>query len=251
MRLPIQSKSLRQILVRGFMSVALLAVGAMSHPLTTFAQELPPLRENKKNLNNIMSFLRADAEIRYIGPGLDLRTPFNSIVVAVTQPVGPAQRDLMDVSTDTQALTDYFAKVIETRLAELGVSDEIALHMTTTELQKPTAGCGELRMLLGFLADEVELDGRSVVAVTVRIDSWTGAFGPQPDQKTGCLGEKGPPWRGSDEKIFLVDRGDRETALAKTKQAILSMVDGWFLTRLVFSNDTARSTVGMWLKEGK
>jgi hypothetical protein len=244
-----QDKSLRLILVRRLATVALLAVVAMSYPVMTVAQELPPLRENKGKLNNIVSALRADAEIRFISPGWDLRIPFSSLVVAVLEPIGMAQRGLMDLPADTQTLSDFMKKAIETRLAELAVSEEIALHMTTTELQKPTADCGELRMLLSMQPVEVELDGRSVIAVAVRIASWTGAGLPKRNGKGECLGDKGPPWSGANDSIFLVNRGDRDRALAETKQAILEFVDGALLTRLIFSNATARSTVVLWLKE--
>ena len=241
---------MRRAQVRRLATVALVTAVAILHPLSTFAQELLPLREKKEKLNNIVSALRADAEIRFISPGWDLRTPFSSLVVAVREPVGMAKRGLMDVPADTQALSDFMKKAIETRLAELAVSEEIALHMTTTDLQKPTADCGELRMLLSLQPVEVELDGRSVIAVAVRIASWTGAGLPKRNGKGECLGDKGPPWSGADESIFLVHGGDRDRALAETKQAILEFVDGALLTRLIFSNATARSTVVLWLKEG-
>lgn len=247
-KLAIQSKSVRRFLLRGLVAAS-LAVVVVSQPLTTFAQELPPLRENKQKLNNIVSLLRDDIEFRFLAPGIDIRTPFNSIVVAVQQPAGVETLDLLDVS-DTPVLGDYMAKAIKTRLAELGISNEIAFRMTAIELQRPTADCGELRMLLSLQANEVELDGRSVFAVTVRIHSWTGAFVLQPNRKAECLGDDGPPWSGGDLEIFLVDRSDREAALAKTKEAILKFVDGALLARLVFSNDTARRTVVLWLKDG-
>jgi hypothetical protein len=245
----IQRRSLTSVLLRRLAAVLILAGAAVSCTVSAYAQELPPLRENRQKLNNIISALRADAEIRFITPGWDLRIPFDSMVVAVLPPVRLANWELMDAVADTQALADYMKTTIETRLAELGVSDEIALHMTTAQLQKPTADCGELRMLLALQADELELDGRSVLAVTVRIHSWTGAGLSKQNGKAECLGDKGPPWSGFDEKMFLVDRGDRDRALAETQKAILTFVDGALLTRLLFSNDTARSTVVLWLKE--
>ena len=243
-------KPSRRVPVRRLATIALVAAVAISHAVTTFAQELTPLRENKEKLNNIVSALQAGAEIRFIPPGWDLRIPFSSLVVAVLEPVSMAQRGLMDVSADTQALSDFMKKAIETRLAELGVSEEITLHMTTTELQKPTADCGELRMLLSLQPVEVELDGRSAIAVAVRIASWTGAGLPKTNGKSECLGDKGPPWSGANESIFLVHRGDRDRALAETKHAILEFVDGALLTRLIFSNATARSTALSLTKGG-
>ncbi len=237
-----QDKSLRPILVRRLATIALVAAVAMSHAVTTFAQELTPLRENKEKLSKIVSAFRVGAEIRFLPPGWDLRIPFSSLVVAVREPVSMAKRGLMDVPADTQALSAFMKKAIETRLAELGVSEEIALHMITADLQKPTAECGELRMLLSLQPVELELDGRSVIAVPIRINSWTGAGLPKPNGKSECLGDKGPPWSGANESIFLVHRDDRNRALAETKQAILEFVDGALLTRLIFSNATARST---------
>lgn len=235
--------ALSRILVQRFATAVLFAAIAISHPFSTFAQELTPLRESKQKLNNILSFLRADAEIKYFTPGSDFRASFNSMIVAIQPPVSPAKWELMDVSADTPALTDFMKKAIETRLAELGVSEEIALHTTTAELQKLTADCGELRMLLTLRDHEVELDERSVIAVDVRLVSWEGAGVSQRNGKTECLGDNGPPWIGGGSKIFLVERGDRDRALAETKQAILAFVDDVILFRLIASNASARRTV--------
>lgn len=85
-------KSSRRVLVRRLATIALVATVAISHAVTTFAQELTPLRENKEKLNKLVSAFRADAEIRFIFPRWDLRTPFSSLVVAVLEPVSMAQR---------------------------------------------------------------------------------------------------------------------------------------------------------------
>jgi hypothetical protein len=241
-----------QFLIRSGRPATLLflAVLGTAFPADVGAQEVTSLREIKPQLQSFLSILRTGTARSYY-PGIPQDAAFKSMVVFIEQPFGLVERELFDPSVDVQALSDFTQAAISERLRELEVSEQIALRMSTDLPEKPTAACDEIRFSVGLRGADVALDGRAAVAVTVRVFSWQGAMQSLQGRNAECLGDAAPPWTGSDTRVFLVNPGDREKALAEARRAILSYVDGTMLIRIVASNETARRSVNLLLKEGQ
>jgi hypothetical protein len=223
-----------------------IAVGASA--LAASAEELPPLRENKQKLDALFSNLQI-SHVRPNFPTAPSDISFKAISIDVGGLAELAQFGLIDQSADSPALSNFVRSAVEARLQELGISEQIKIQMRPEPPRQRTADCDVLRVMFFFRASEIEFDGQKVVAVVINLLSWQGAVMPQSNGTSECLGDRAPPWTGIDgTHAFLPRFHDRDDALAKSKQALLSLIDGPILFRIVATNATARRSVMSWLK---
>ena len=110
--------------------------------------------------------------------------------------------------------------------------------------------CDVLGVAVHFRARKTVHDGHPVVAVVVNTLLWQLVPGPGlGNAPSACSAYKGPSLTDLDEVyVFLVDLNERDEALARSKQALLSIVDRAILRRLIGTNATALRRVKSWIE---
>lgn len=227
--------------------LSVLAAGAiMLGSLPASAQDLPPLRDDRQNLEDMLKALSTQL-VPPSKPTLGT-DPFGAIAPDIAGLERLAQFGLVKVPEDASALLSFLHLVLVTRLQELGVEDEVQVQPLA-----PTArftSCDVLGLAVLFDARKTVHDGHAVVAVVVNIDLWQ--LIPESEHGTPsstCAADKGALSDAGLADVFLVEPDERDKTLALAKEALLSIVDRFILYRLVLTNSTARERVRSWARK--
>jgi hypothetical protein len=227
---------------------SLLLFAATSTCASVRADELPPIREDKQFLNELLRELRFSYEMHSSYPSLPTDHPFRALSPRVVGLGSLAKLGLIDGKDDELALSTFVRSSIEARIRELGVTDEIEIRSPSASLHPREIDCDLLRLMFSFQAREVELASGRAVVVVVDLMAWQDASAPQKAAQSVCLDSRYPPWtRHEATKTFVVDLGDRDGALAKSREALISLVDNPILLRIVASNQRALNALKSWI----
>jgi hypothetical protein len=224
------------------------AIWMMLQTVPSLADGLPPLRADTDNLRSLVFSQLHD---RWPPPHPTLRTdaPFGTISPYITGLESFIQFGLIETPEDSAALSEYLQLSLGARLQELGIADEIQVR-PLAQFEKGLDDCDVLGVAVHFRARETVHDGRPVVAVVVNTLLWQ--LVPEPGLSNAfstCSAYKGPSLTDLDEVyVFLVDLNERDEALARAKEALLSIVDGAILRRLIGTNATAIRRVKSWIE---
>jgi len=214
----------------------------------SFADDLPPLRADTDNLRNLVFSQQFD---RWPPPYPTLRTdaPFGTISPYIRGLESLAQFGLVKTPEDSSALLDYLQLSLGARLRELGIADEIQVR-PLAQFARGFDDCDILGVAVQFRARETVHDGHPVVAVVVNTLLWQLLPEPGPSNAVAtCSAAKGLSLTDLDEVyVFLVDLNQRDEALARAKEALLSIVDRALLRRLIATNATAARRVKSWIE---
>lgn len=228
----------------------ILLFAAIATNAAVRADELPPIRENKQFVNELLRELRFSHELSSSYPGLATDYPFKALSLRVVGLGSLAKLGLIAGKDDELALSRLVRSSIEARIRELGVSDEIEIRSPSDSVPGREIDCDLLRLMFSFQAREVELASGRAVVVLVDLMAWQDARAPQKDAQATCLDSRYPPWsRREATKTFVVELGDREDALAKSRQALISLVNNPILLRIVASNQRALNALKSWIGE--
>lgn len=224
------------------------AIWMMLQTVPSFADDLPPLRADTDSLRNLVFSLQLD-ERPPPYPTLRTDAPFGTISPYIRGLESLTQFGLVKTPEDSSALMDYLQLSLGARLQELGIADEIQVR-PLAQSARGFDDCDVLGVAVHFRARETVHDGRPVVAVVVNTLLWQLV----PESGLGnahstCSAYKGPSLTDLDDVyVFLVDLNERDEALARAKEALLSIVDRAILRRLIGTNATAIRRVKSWIE---
>jgi hypothetical protein len=216
-------------------SVAFMTVGAN-------AQELPPLTDNMLNLRAAID--RGGDPIA-IHPVVLPNLAFEQIAPHVVVTFDLLERFGLAAASDRVALAEYAQHVVEARLDELGASDDIAV--AAAPLVPFDVDCDTLGLMFDFQAKELPTEHGPVVAVVVDAVLLQRLTITHPDGSKECL--RSPVASEiADRALLVLERGQREKALAEFQQAILRTVDFAVLRRVLNTNPSAYDRVKSWVQ---
>ncbi len=227
----------------------LLAAVMMLQDSPLLADSLPPLRADQNNLRGLLSDRLADVRLPPY-PVIRPDAPFSAISPYVTGVESLAQVGLAKIPEDATALLDFLQLSLEARLRELGIRNDYQVR-PLGPFAEGFDDCNVLGMAIFFGAREIAYDGgRPVVAVTVNTLLWRLVPEPGPSEpSSACSAKEGPSLTNlAATQVFIVERGEREKALALAKDALLSIVDRPILRRLIETNPTALRRVKSWIE---
>ena len=224
------------------------AIWMMLQTLPSMADDLPPLRADTDNLKSLV-FSQLHDRLPPPYPTLQTNAPFGTISPYIAGLESLSQFGLIKTPEDSSALLDYLQLSLEARLQELGIADEIQVR-PLAHFARGFDDCDVLGVAVHFRTRETVHDGRPVVAVVVNTLLWqlVPKSGPGNTPST-CSAYEGPSLTDLDDvHVFLVDLNERDEALARAKEALLSIVDGAILYRLIGTNATAIRRVKSWIE---
>jgi hypothetical protein len=206
------------------------------------AEELPPLTDDMLNLRSAID--RSGYPIA-IHPVVLPNLAFDKITTHVTANFDALGRFGLVSQGDREALTEHAGDVVAARLDELDVSDDIAV---TAMLIVPfDVDCDTLGLMFNFKANEVPTEHGPVVAVVVDAVLLQRLTITHPNGSKKCL--RSPVASEiADTALFVLERGQREKALAQFQQAILRIVDFALLRQVVDTNTSAYDQVESWVQ---
>lgn len=222
--------------------VFLLVAGMSRMGDVATAEELRPLREDKQALSSLLSTFEVAQGPAYY-PALSIAAKFKVIRPKVLGVESLARYGLVELPADNATLSDLVRRTIEARLSELGTSTQIRVEPPPLDLTDRDIDCDLLRVSFEFHGNESEPGSRSAIVV-VQLIAWQNAIVRQPDGTLECLDKRySPVMRLDSTKVFVAKFGDRVTALARSREALISMVDQAILLRIIASNRSALQAV--------
>jgi hypothetical protein len=227
------------------MCALLLGLFFASMTVPAHADVVTPLRKDSEFANGIVRTLHRLGEGNFRPPGLSVRHAFNAIAPDVIGVNSLIQFGLSE-STDAAKLSSFAREVIQNRLSELQVSNDIAIKKPSGLDVIRQVDCELLR--LDFLIDssESEVAGARIVVIIVDLWAWQDARLRLSDGTTPCI-DTAPPLVGRDaRRTFVVQVGEREKAQQQLREEIINIIDTAVVLRVVASNGTALETVHSW-----
>jgi hypothetical protein len=219
-------------------AVALIAFVAVS----ANAQELPSLTDNMLNLKGAID---RGGEPIAIHPVVLPNLAFDKIATHLTVNLDWLERFGLVAPGDRPALTEHARYVVAARLDELGASDDIAV--AAAPLVPFDVDCDTLGLMFDFQAKELPTEHGPVVAVVVDAVLLQRLTITHPDGSKECL--RSPVASEiADRALLVLERGQREKALAEFQQAILRTVDFAVLRRVLNTNPSAYDRVKSWVQ---
>jgi hypothetical protein len=228
----------------GILLIILIAGAIMLRSLPASSQDLPPLRDDQRNLKNMpWGFQPHVRHPEYYALRAD---PFGAIAPHISGLETLDQFGLVRIPEDASALSDFLQLALATRLRELGIEHEVQVRPQDPFAR--LADCGILGMAVRFDARKAVHDSRPVVIVVVSTVLWQLTPEPGLSKSASQCSGRPPLTEPGPTDVFVVEPNESEKTLALSREVLLSIVDHAILYQLVLTNPAARERVRSWVR---
>ena len=179
-------------------------------------------------------------------PQLPRGFPFEKISPSIVGIEGLTRRGLADKNVDGPELLSFAQSSVRARLRELNLLSEISVAPPGGFDWRNDYPCDTLRVTFLIRTFDLDQGDKKAAAVVVNLMTWKGIEFQNSQGVNECQERPVPPLGGLDDMKFFT-ASTRDEAMAKSRHAILALIDTEILRRLLWTNDNARNLIEAWV----